>query len=84
MITASPRHCEEQQDAAIQYFVIASAARQGLINDFTGISSPYEAPDTPELTIDTANLPLETCVDKFIELLRLQGRIFQAAPFFES
>lgn len=30
-------------------------ARAGVIKDFTGVSSPYEAPMDPELMIDTAN-----------------------------
>ena len=31
-------------------------ARQGLIPEFTGISDPYEEPETPELAIDTTHL----------------------------
>jgi adenylylsulfate kinase-like enzyme len=34
-------------------------ARAGKIPDFTGISSPYEPPLRPALTIDTGALPLE-------------------------
>ena len=30
-------------------------ARAGAIKDFTGISSPYEAPETPELKVDTGS-----------------------------
>ena len=45
-------------------------ARDGKIKDFTGISSPYEVPETPDLCIDTASIPLEQCVDKVIELLK--------------
>lgn len=44
-------------------------AEAGQIPDFTGISSPYEAPLAPELTINTAELNVEECVDKIIELL---------------
>lgn len=40
-------------------------ARQGLIGNLTGINSPYEAPQNPEITIDTAVIPL----DKGIELI---------------
>ena len=46
-------------------------ARSGDIKDFTGISSPYEEPESPELRIDTGTIPLEKCVqiivDKLIE-----------------
>jgi adenylyl-sulfate kinase len=34
-------------------------ARSGAISDFTGISSPYEAPLTPQLALDTHALSLE-------------------------
>lgn len=44
-------------------------ARAGKIQNYTGISSPYEAPLKPELIVDTANLPLETCVKQVVELL---------------
>lgn len=33
-------------------------ARQGLISNMTGVDSPYEAPEQPEIEIDTATLPL--------------------------
>ena len=48
-------------------------ARQGLINDFTGVSSPYEAPDSPELLLDTDQLSVEKCVDMVLTLLRERG-----------
>ena len=32
-------------------------ARKGLISEFTGISSPYEEPLNPELTLNTDNEP---------------------------
>lgn len=45
-------------------------ARKGEIKDFTGISSPYEEPENPELRIDTSKHSLEECVQLVIELLR--------------
>jgi len=45
-------------------------ARKGEIKDFTGISSPYEAPVNPELRIDTYSLTLEESVQQVIALLR--------------
>tara|TARA_Y100001968_G_scaffold9635_1_gene8089 strand:+ start:666 stop:1292 length:627 start_codon:yes stop_codon:yes gene_type:complete len=45
-------------------------ARNGEIKDFTGITSPYEEPDLPELKIDTGLLELNVCVKNVIcELL---------------
>lgn len=50
-------------------------ARQGEIADFTGISAPYEAPEHPALTIDSANMSVSHCVEQIIATLspRLQA-----------
>lgn len=48
-------------------------ARAGDIPFFTGIDSPYEEPDRPELVISTGDKPLEECVDSVIELLVSRG-----------
>ena len=48
-------------------------ARAGEVMDFTGISSPYEAPEVPELVVDTANLGLDESVEKILMLLRQRG-----------
>ena len=50
-------------------------ARAGEIPDFTGISSPYEAPEKPELAIDTGERSLEICVGEVIGLLKARGII---------
>jgi adenylylsulfate kinase len=44
-------------------------ARQGEIKEFTGISSPYEVPENPELVVDTGSLPLEKCVAQVMRYL---------------
>lgn len=44
--------------------------RAGEIEEFTGISSPYEAPENPELSLDTSILSIDQCVDSIIELLK--------------
>lgn len=46
-------------------------ARRGEIQNFTGIDDPYEAPEHPELTLDTRVLSLDECVAKV--LARLGG-----------
>jgi adenylylsulfate kinase len=43
---------------------IYKKARAGLIPEFTGISSPYEAPENPELTMNTGGTELEACVQQ--------------------
>jgi len=45
-------------------------ARNGEIKDFTGISSPYEVPNNPELRIDTHSLSLDESVDQVLKLLK--------------
>jgi len=42
-----------------------SRARRGELPEFTGISSPYEAPVSPDLTIDTAGLTIDDSVARF-------------------
>ncbi|MEC4747369.1 adenylyl-sulfate kinase [Methylomicrobium sp. Wu6] len=44
-------------------------ARGGLIPEFTGISSPYEAPISADLTVDTGTLELDFCIKKIMKLL---------------
>lgn len=44
-------------------------ARAGEIKEFTGISSPYEAPEQAEIIVDTANTPLEKCVNTIVNYL---------------
>lgn len=44
-------------------------ARAGEIGDFSGVSAPYEAPEQPELRLDTSQLPLEDCVAAVLEHL---------------
>jgi adenylyl-sulfate kinase len=50
-------------------------ARRGEIKDFTGISAPYEAPESPRLAIDTSSQSLAECVDALIGMLRTAGVI---------
>ncbi|MCD7817636.1 MAG: adenylyl-sulfate kinase [Lachnospiraceae bacterium] len=46
-----------------------AAAREGRIENFTGITSPYEAPQHPDIQIDTTDREVETCVDILMEFL---------------
>jgi adenylylsulfate kinase len=44
-------------------------ARIGEIPEFTGISSPYEAPSNPEITIETNEMTIEESVYKILLFL---------------
>ncbi|WP_411360641.1 sulfate adenylyltransferase subunit CysN [Pseudidiomarina sp. YC-516-91] len=50
-----------------------AAARKGDIANFTGISSPYEAPTAPELTLDTTALSVDDAAERVITYLREHG-----------
>ena len=44
-------------------------ARNGEIPNFTGISSPYEVPGHPDVTVSTAEDSVEACVDRILAVL---------------
>jgi bifunctional enzyme CysN/CysC len=44
-------------------------ARAGEIQDFTGVSAPYEAPTNPEIELLTGQLPVEECVARIVAFL---------------
>ncbi len=48
-------------------------ARSGDIAHFTGISSPYEAPLNPDLSLATSELSVEDCAAQVIAMLRGRG-----------
>ena len=41
-------------------------ARKGLIKDFTGINAPYEAPENPDILINTEKMTVEEAVIKIL------------------
>jgi bifunctional enzyme CysN/CysC len=52
-------------------------ARAGEIADFTGVSAPYEPPAAAELSVDTANSPVEDCVKEIVDYIE---RAFLLVP----
>lgn len=44
-------------------------ARKGNIANFTGITSPYEEPENPDVVVDTSKDSVEKCVDMLLEQL---------------
>jgi len=48
-------------------------ARRGEIKDFTGINDPYEAPETPEITLDTVTHTPEENARRILQHLLQQG-----------
>ena len=47
-------------------------ARAGEIREFTGVSAPYEPPVTAELVIDTAEQPIEACVELILRYIEAE------------
>jgi bifunctional enzyme CysN/CysC len=48
-------------------------ARRGELRNFTGLDSPYERPETPELTLDAVNEGAENLADHVITFLQRRG-----------
>jgi len=64
-VRASLETCESRDPKGLY-----AKARAGAIKHFTGIDSPYEAPDRPELVLDTERLSIEESVDRLIDYLK--------------
>jgi adenylylsulfate kinase len=62
--------CEERDPKGLY-----KKARSGEIPEFTGISSPYEAPERAELVLDTGRETVDECVARVLAYLEEQGRI---------
>lgn len=62
-VKCSVEECE-RRDPKGQY----KKARVGIIREYTGISSPYEEPEDPDLILDTEKYDVKTSVKKVIEL----------------
>jgi adenylylsulfate kinase len=61
----SPLEVCEERDVKGLY----RKARKGEIKNYTGISSPYEEPEHPDLVLDTANETVEANVEKVLDML---------------
>jgi adenylylsulfate kinase len=65
----APLECVEERDTKGLY----KKARSGEIKNFTGISDPYEAPETPEVLVDTSKESIEESAQKIIDYLSSKG-----------
>ena len=63
-INASVDTCEERDVKGLY-----QKARKGEIKDFTGISAPFEAPKSPEIEINTAQLSIDESVQKVLDYI---------------
>lgn len=53
-------------------------ARRGELKNFTGVDSPYEAPESPEIHIDTTAVDAESAAERMVEYLRDAGIVWHA------
>jgi len=67
----TPLDVAEERDPKGLY----AKARAGELTNFTGIDSPYEAPESPEIRVDTAAMTAEEAADQVIAVLRGRGII---------
>ena len=65
----TPLHVCEARDVHGLY----AKARRGEIAMFSGVSAPYEAPDTPEVRVDTSRLGVDAGVHRITAFLRDRG-----------
>ncbi|MFK3937734.1 adenylyl-sulfate kinase [Alkalihalobacillus sp. NPDC078783] len=64
-VRCSLEECEKRDPKGLY-----KKAREGVIPEFTGISSPYEEPSHPELILDSDKEAVEDLVEKVIEYLK--------------
>lgn len=62
---STPIEVCEQRDVKGLY----AKARRGEIKDFTGVSAPFEAPQSPDLELDTSSLSLEESVNSLLSYI---------------
>ncbi|MBN8210282.1 adenylyl-sulfate kinase [Bacillus sp. NTK071] len=67
-VKASLEACEKRDPKGLYEKV-----RKGEISQFTGVDSPYEAPVSPELVVDTEKQTVEEAVDAIVGYLKVNG-----------
>ncbi|MFN3262197.1 MAG: bifunctional sulfate adenylyltransferase/adenylylsulfate kinase [Pikeienuella sp.] len=69
-VATSVEECEKRDRKGLY-----KLAREGKIKEFTGISDPYEAPETPELRVETVNTTPDDCAADVMLKLESMGLI---------
>jgi bifunctional enzyme CysN/CysC len=59
----TPLSVAEERDVKGLY----AKARSGQLKNFTGIDSPYEAPETPEIHIDTTTMSIDEAAERIVK-----------------
>ncbi len=69
-VATSAEECERRDRKGLY-----KLAREGKIKEFTGISDPYEAPEKPELRVDTQDVDVDHCAHQVLLTLESMGLI---------
>lgn len=69
-VDAPVEACEERDPKGLY-----KKARAGEIDNFTGISAPYEPPEDPALHLPTGEVDLDGCVERTVRMLESRGLI---------
>lgn len=69
-VKADVKTCAERDPKGLY-----AKALKGQIEEFTGVSSPYEEPLEPELILDTEALSLDQCVQQAVDMILQNVRI---------
>lgn len=72
---STPIEVCEKRDVKGMYAKARAAVASGKPMGFTGVDDPYEAPENPEVTIDTGKLDVDQSVDAIVEKLLELGYI---------
>jgi adenylylsulfate kinase len=67
-VKASVETCEKRDPKGLY-----KKARAGEIKDFTGVNAPYEAPDKPELVLDSDNKGIDELANEVVAYLESRG-----------
>ena len=67
-VSAPVEVCEQRDESGLY-----ARARKGDIDHFTGVSAPYEAPESPELELPTHEIAVGDAVERIIAMLRDRG-----------
>jgi len=62
---STPLHVCERRDPKGLY----ARARAGLLQQFTGIDDPYEAPEAPDLELDTSGLTIDIAASQLLDVV---------------
>lgn len=71
------RRDEEKSRAKERIFSFRSAQHRWDLKNFTGIDSPYERPENPDVRIDTTVTSAEDAAESIVARLRVMGTIDQ-------